>query len=805
MVPDTFSHSLVQFDYQAYLLPGAGTEQEGRTPGVLSALVGASRVTFGAKDFWQNFPSELEIGDEGFTFYNWPKRNPPARFERPVARDDAFRNRFVHEGEVLDFRLPEEYTVGEIWQESSSREGHWAEDRPETANAQGIARTEEMFLYFTEASLSAGDAAKVIRGLNDETLRAVVDPAWMCASGVFGDIHPYDPETYPEEERIHALALTAPGRWVERLGFYGMWLHGDYPGWNIDLARRTASTYRTLRKNHKAFPYRWRPFARSGDPRLLKLAQTAARQMADANFCHYATAEVDASVGPHHFRRQGWWDRSLVPWAGRSGPHLRSYTVDCDYLWDAYYMTGYGRARDVALLFGKLTRHDYVAPNPRRMWTRITQSMMPSYLDMYQATFEPWFLASAHEIADLHVHLYGDLEQVAPFTPYPDDAGHTWRNADQQLYRFSGDDVHRRLALNNAIAWSSPLARGAGRGGGWGGDYPRSTAAFAWAETGDDFYLARLAASLDMLKLYVYEGDVEYLRGTKPPIFHGRVPFGCTLGWGGLGAALAALERAGHRPEPVHGPFLLSGSRIPGDEGFYTFRLPPIHLRKQGPAAVPLFLDAAGRSRDGVWPEPPCGPYAYEITGPSDTAPMQGTWRAPEVVKLPAGAPNGVYRLDITGRLPYPDHEHLLRHWGNDLGSARSRFERRHNSISFPVGKPDTPEVMVFPCAAGGTNVDAPGQGFWFAVPAGVREFWIEFRRTGAGRAPVNRVSVWDPDGRRAWDRSYSGPAPPRATIAVPTEHAGKLWRATGGDFVIDPQIPPYFSVSRTKWFNPEK
>ena len=213
--------SVVQFDFDRFLLSDTSEEQQGRTPGVLSAVVGDSRVTFGARDFWQNFPSEVEVAEGGFAFYNWPKRNPPARFERPVERRDAFRHRFVHEGELLDFRIPDEYAEGEIWRESSSREGHIAEGRPESANAQGIARTEEMFLYFADASASPDDAAKVMQGLNDQTLRAVADPAWVCASGAFGDIHHRDPEKYPEAERVFDLSMTAPGRWVERLGFYG--------------------------------------------------------------------------------------------------------------------------------------------------------------------------------------------------------------------------------------------------------------------------------------------------------------------------------------------------------------------------------------------------------------------------------------------------------------------------------------------------------------------------------------------------------------------------------------------------------
>lgn len=805
--------SLVQFDYQRFLFPESGTEREGRTPGVLSVVVGDTRATFGAKDFWQNFPSELEVGEDGFVFYNWPRRNPPARLERPVAREDAFRSRFVHEGGFLDFRIPDEYAEGPIWRESSRREGHIAEGRPESVNAQGIARTEEMFLYFTDADLSADEAAKVIQGLNDETLRAVVEPAWVCATGVFGDIHHRDPENYPELERIAELALTAPPRWVERLGFYGMWVHGDYPTWNINLGARTVSTYRTLRKNHHAYPYGWVPFARSGNPELLKLAETAARQMTDANFCHYASADVDDSVGPDHFRRQGWWDRSLLPWAGRSGPHLRSYTVDSDYLWHAYYMTGYGRARDVALLFGDLTQRDHnwtVATMPGR--TRAAESMLVSYLDMYQATFDPWFLDAMHEIGAKLAHLYGDEERVDQWTPRPDLTGHTLRTANQRLYRFTGNDLHRHMALNNAMAWTSPRSAGArfASPSGWGGARQRGNlAAFAWSLTGDEFYLKRVAASLEAGKLMVYEGETDYLRGTPEAIGHGNVLW-TRAGWDQIGVMQHAIKRAGRLPEPLHDPFLLSGSSVPDEEGVYHFNLPILYVRKDGPEAVPLLLDAAGRGRDGVWPREQHGPFSYEVLNREGETVSRGQWRAPAMTKIPAGIPEGIYRVNVFGRIPYPDEEELLENWrradrDEDIGNARARFQRNHNRIFFPLGKPGTPEVMVFAPGDEGTSVEAPGQGYHFKVPEGVGEFWIEFRRSGGGRAPVNRVSVWNPDGERVYDRSYVGDPPDRVTMEVPPGQDGELWRATGGPFIIDPRIPPYFSVSRSKWFNPEQ
>lgn len=773
---------VVQFDFDQYQVPG-GETRTGRLPGVMAAAREDVRVVFGTKDFWQNFPSELGFEENAFTFFNWPRHNPPERLERPIAREDAFRSRFVHEGELLDFRIPDEYTTGEIFEESSSREGHWAEGKPESVNAQGIAQTEEMFLYFTGTDTSLDDAARVVRGLDQESLRTVVAPQWIAASGVFGNIHPRDVANYPDEERMFELIYTAPTRWVEQLGFYGMWLHGDYPTWSLKLSDRTVSTYRTLRKNHHDYPYRWTPFARSGDPALLKLAEAATRQMTDANFCHYATPEVDALVGPTHFRRQGWWDRSLLPWAGRSGPHRRSYTIDTDYLWDAYYLTGYGRARDVALLFTLLAPEDHnVAHGPRP-----TSSMMSSYLDIYQATFEPWFLSAVYEISDLYDFLYGGIEEVDRFTFAQgyDYAGHGWRGEQQKLYYFTGDDEHRRLALNNAKALTSPYRAGArivaARAAGSGGA-PADLSAFLWEQTGDRFYLGRAAAALDALHTSLYEGDIDYFQGTISPIGHGYLPLRNSR-WDGPGRVLAAIHDQDNLPDPVGNPFLISGTRVESDDDQnFNFVMPRVFVKKTGADPVRLYLDV-GRRPDQV--------YFNRFTHLEGKEVTEGEWRPPVRVEIPADDPEGTYLVELGGRIPYGDAD------------DKARLRRRVSSFFFPIAEPDVPEVISFVSHNRGTSVEGESQGYWFFVPEGTKEFWVEF--------PANRnnqkLTVWNPSGEIA-QQAYpveESEERVRFTITVEPGEDGQLWRATGSSFTIDPAIPPYFSVSRSKWFLPEE
>lgn len=748
---------LVQHDYRHYLLSAGDEVFSGRTPGVSSARIGDVRVTLGAKDFWQNFPSELAVDDAGLTFYNWPRHNPPATFERPVPPSAAFLHRFAHEGKRLDFRLPEEYATaaGGIWAPATRRrDKHWLQDRPETANAQGIARTEELFLLFSPSGTQRDEASPVMRGLNDESLRAVVDPAWLAASGVFGDIHPRDRERYAEDEHLYEQVVKAPGRWNEHLGFYGMWLHGDVPAWGINFENRTATLYRAIRKNHHGWPIGWLPFARSGDPRMLKPAEAATRQMLDANFCHYASEDVDAAVAPF-YRRQGWWKRSLLPWAAFQGPVTRDYTVDCDYIWQAYYLTGYTRARDVALLFGLLTQHDHgVARGPR--WTT---SMLPSYLDMYQATFDPWFLAASHAIIRLHLRLY---PQDAPVDDLTEQitGGSFWRPANLAFQQYTRDEDTRLLARNYAVSWSSPRAYATGSA--WMTlalpHIPMSV--HAYHSSGNRLHLDRAAAYLDLARMQVYDGPEESARGS---ITRGGTAMGIFTGYyiKQFPLALGAFERAGHQPDPVPNPFWLSDHD--GDRG----RQPRLEiLMRKTDRPFSLQIDARQDNN------------AYTLYGPDGEVFQSGSVASGERLDMPADAPQGIYRLQ-----------------------GGSRY------LLAPVADPDIPEVIAFQRDDNGTTV-AGGLHelqYWFKVPEATRSFWVQLP---AQRSQLDRRSIWNPDGVRVWDSHHDWTLEAeaeRVEIEVTPNTAGRLWRITGSAFRIDPEIPPYFSVSRRKWFDPER
>ena len=791
---------LLQWDYAHYEVASGGTTRDfpgRRAPGAAAAVSSGVRLYFGAKDFWENYPSELEFRDGAFWFHNWPRHNKAARWtldkeliaaSGPPALPSAARYareapdkltrsewtlnvvqaRFAHEGRLLAFRLPDAIGEDPIWSAASAGlrgEAPCEKGNVQTANAQGISRTEELWLYLAPANVDQSEAVRLLQGLNDETLRAVVDPAWVAGSGAFYEIHPQDWTNFPEDERLFELVALAYGRWQEQMGVYGKWIYGDIPGYQWNLDRRETRLYRAYRKRHHGWPYSWTPYARSGDPRLLKLAEGSTRQNIDANFCHYVGEEVvqrlaDMTVTYPTVRRVGLVSRGLLPWASRSVT-ARCYECQCDFLWAAYYLTGYHRAKDVALLWGAQTKKEepYSSwPGNNRVATnngRTEVTLLKSYLEMYEATFDPWFLVFAHAIAEGRALLYRKGMSY----------GTDWAAGDREFLRFTGDEGEfRDYYLAYARMLGGHLLQVTG---GWGHRYYAPMVepnAYAWHVTRDRYHLRRLSYFLHIMKSRVWDGE-------KPDYWRGHfTAFSPSLNAWTLQyfpLALAALSEAGHRPEPVHNICRLRGPAPP-----------VIALKKETGRPVAMTIRASGRQTLK-------GPYT--ILGPEGEVFSAGEWQSKREFYLrqpggfplviPGAAPAGVYRLKIENApaLAVPMTEDLA-----------------------------TPEVMLFD-----PEELVPLTHCWFRVGRGVKRFWVELPlNVEDTRVPLRQVSVWGPEGKLAWRLSwtpdgYASVNPARAEITVGTEQAGKLWLITGvaHGFRVDPQIPPRYSASPQKWF----
>lgn len=797
----TEADRLLQWDYEHVdRFNGAEreTHAEARAAGAAAFTVNGVRVHFGVKDFWQNYPAELEFRDNAFWFNNWPRRNRPAghtfakamrdevgepavsasaaryaheapdRLTRSEWTLSLLQHRFAHEGELLNFALPPDLAHSPMG---------WNEETLARYNAQGISRTEEMWLVFEADDAGGVDRKDLLRGLNDETLRAVVDPAWVARSGALDAIHPQDRERFPDEEHSYEQAALSWSRLTERLGMYGMWIYGDLPAWDPEPERLIPSTRRSFRKQHLGWPYSWLPFARSGDPRLLKTAEANTRQLIDAAYCHYVS-EAFAEAGKS---KLGYWGIGPIYWRDMAGTHTEagtSHTIE--YLRDAWNLTGYHRAREHVDYLARLYKHQSYRIHS---FGRVTNAQLKFCLDMYELTHDPWFLAAAHAYAQGHLHGgSGDGAGWMVLDAQGGYGGRTWDSGDEAFLQFTGssefrEDLYLGRHVPRSVTEWNPTH--------YNRRQPQyNTKALAWRLTGDPYYLRRAAHAVDAGTAWIADGQAlpEYLQG----YLHERgigtgyaVVMGYHLRW--LPLALAVLAEADTRPDPIVTTFMTQSTAA---DDVLTLRMHkpcdreplPIRLRAWRGMTAPSALHDSIR-------------VDYTLHDPAGTVFQQGVWdygerphaRAPNQkdLELPAAAPAGVYRLALQFREG---------HW-----SVASRTP----GVALPVTPADIPEIVVLP--EGGEMFNSTLGTFWFQVPEGVDRFQLQFHGRGIRDGlPM----VWDPAGRRVWNQGDH--ASRTATIEAPPEHQGRLWRVTTpGRFRLDPQLPPILSVSPGRWFDP--
>lgn len=731
-----------------------------RAPGVMKATGSELSLFVGVQDFWQNFPASMRLTDDALVFHQWP-RYGRAR-ENPVSAADMgniWRMWWVHEGEALNFTLPQAMTEDPIYREEGRSEPHFAMGQPDSINAQGIAKTAEMWLYVAPGDQDE-NSVRVMEGLASETLRAIPDPRWLADSGAFYEMAAADFEAYPELEEGFRQGMLSQPRQIERMGVYGKWIYGDLLR-PADLDSQESGLYRTFRKSHWGWPYSWGMFARSGDVEFLRPAQAATRMMTDTAFTHYVDPELAEHFATEQERRHlwtsqqpfraiGWNNRNLIPWAGYWGPSSRCYVDQADYLWDAWYLTGYHRAKDVALAWAEQTkieepehimRGPITAAQNRARWPA---NLQKQYVEMYEATWDPWFLAAAQAIADMHVWRFRE----------EDWPGHFWHAGYYTWHRFAGCQEHAEFLQANADHWTDPHQFG------WGST-PTTTlpgAVQGYHLTGDDYYVRRAAGVLDTLRWTIYpdvEGE-EYLHGIY--VFDGVNSDLLYKSWLQLWYpwVIDLFNRTGGEPEnPVYPPF---------DQTFG--RDDRIAVLKEDGKELPLRV--GGR---------------FEVTGPDGEVVEEGN---EDVYVLAADAPAGVYQVALRGK-------------------------RR-----LPLSPPDNPEVLLTPAGGQVGSADLLSQ-YWFKVPEGTDSFEIEFDNSRTPGQPLRQVVVWGPDGEEVWAHRQraidydSDQEVIRAVIEVEPGQQGQLWRLTSParnnnmPFRFSEEIPTILAHEPERWFDPKE
>jgi hypothetical protein len=441
-----------------------------KSPGRVDLGQGDTAFSISIRNFWQMCPSEIEINPAMLRIHIWPRHGKAAtHLGANMTRKNLGHLWWVHEGEVLDFKNPPElYTI------------HFKDpdqyDAASRANAFGIATTSEYLFDFHGETVNP--TAKVTT--RDANPMFVVDPQWLADSQAFWNIAPWR-EPYLEVEKTAAAPLDFFVNMRDRLDDYGMWNFGAYhKGYFPSLDGAKLHRY-WMAFHHGGPRWPWLVFARSGDPKYFDFAETNARHNMDVATCNWEDPEYNEKYwgkAPRSwlsmkFRGGLCKYNFLVHWnaGGRMG-----YNSPGDYALWYYYMTGYQRAYDVAMMHAEfLLRFTDPIPlkgldpdtKPPVFSNRNGMSRGNMAITFYRATGDKRYLALAKrqmeyfkklldrdEMNAWHIIYAPFIERYYEVTKDPDLEPYIIRWANYWLDPpIEGSVIRNRQALNGREHW----------------------------------------------------------------------------------------------------------------------------------------------------------------------------------------------------------------------------------------------------------------------------------------------------------------------------------------------------------------
>jgi|UniRef100_UPI0037850008 hypothetical protein len=239
---------------------GSYAAAETNAGGALIAMPNAAKL----------FPKEFEVTPDAIVAHLWSSRGR----------------------RMLDYRAAELVDYwGRDWV-AKKHPGGVAAMQAKDTNAQGSARTHDLWLHFFDAS-TAKDAAG-IGALCSQSPVCVQDPQWMRKTEALGFIHPYDPQRFGKLEKflrdaVETYVVGGERRWGD-YGFldYGAGMHtyDNYGGLPGDEMPRL--NYRYADHMYHAQTALWRAFARSGERMYLDYTAALHRHLSDFKFAHVA-------------------------------------------------------------------------------------------------------------------------------------------------------------------------------------------------------------------------------------------------------------------------------------------------------------------------------------------------------------------------------------------------------------------------------------------------------------------------------------------------------------------------------------
>lgn len=665
-------------------------------------------------------------------------------------------------GEELDFRAPTLVEKWDLytWYENTlsasirkPREEVIAQASAFDAAAIGWAKTHELLLSPMPPTSSAAELAETSRRHSGQVF-AMVDPAWVCASGAVGEIHPRDPERFPEAEA--AIDATVR-RWAERNHSFGEYGFMDYAmGPHLGYVGQYARPYRYCVNTYTLRSDLWTLYARSGDRLVREFAQETNRAQMEGCMGHWDGPR--ATRGLFHSAdgtesRNGEVYMGMFPfyWCAYQSVHISS-SSNLEMLMLDYYLTGYRRARDGVL--------DYIY-GVKRSWSPAAVARddrqlarMRLLIQCYAFTWDPELRDMADAVMDVVYRPDAELGIFQTRSIYPTEERNTSYKTQVDLrglmdgWEVIGSGRYHEVATKLARYWWQNFL----------GDWPLFytnplgiAGSWLYRETGDARYLQGLAvamrqaasardpatddvASVDGAEkvTFLFEG-IPHAEATLVGADAVERPSASWAGYEDFGfpASIVVLKRGNEPVELDIDPATEAAGAAPGQEEAMAlnFRVTPVNQRDDPAAALPYLKR-----------------WSYNNHS----------------ILIPADAPDGAYEIVPTA-------------YGQQVAVA-----------SAPV-----PLVIYAPGYWRPAPAASPAIRYYFRVPEDARDAQIEIEGS---------AQLFDPAGE-----PLGGGEPQHGVVDLPADRPG-LWSflPVQSELIKVRNLPPFFAVeSPEAYFEP--
>ena len=323
---------------------GSVTAEGAQSGGWLDLNDGEKGLAVFIRDMDKLYPKALRADGAGVTVYLWPEEagRLDLRLEltHPSPEFEAFKQAYPRQ-----FRMSEH---GGISPEEAKQV--FTDDSGRTA--MGVAKTHELVVYLHKGDHRESGCEQMGQAFN-RPLLGFVSPEWYIQTDALGKYHPYDPERFPKLEvwfeKQFEWMIRHQHEWSR---WYGMMDYGDtqtrrdmVPG---DWAR-FCCRWGWLNSEVEIYLTAFLQYLRTRDRKYFDFGEALARHHMDVDTIHYHKDPKFIGMGHRH---------DINHWGG--GPGCSHQWVQGTLLY--YYLTGYGRALDVANLIG-----EYFLGQPMRL------------------------------------------------------------------------------------------------------------------------------------------------------------------------------------------------------------------------------------------------------------------------------------------------------------------------------------------------------------------------------------------------------------------------------------------------------